>query len=64
MTDFSDPANFSDLQEKLDKLGLVITLKEPTDAMLKRGWHCIDFDQPEYVWAWWSGTKPRRTRPR
>ena len=37
------------LQDALDKLGLVITLKEPTEAMLKRGWHCIDFDRPEYV---------------
>lgn len=29
-------------------MGLVITLKEPTEAMLKRGWHCIDFDRPGY----------------
>ena len=37
--------DLTDLQEKLDRLGLVLTLKEPTDAMLHRGWHCIDFDR-------------------
>ena len=67
MTDFSDSANFSDLlfdlQAKLDKLGLVITLKEPTDAMLKRGWHCIDFDRPEYVSGMveWDQAPPHKT---
>ena len=67
MTDFSNPANFSDLlsdlQAKLSRLGLVITLKEPTDAMLKRGWHCIDFDRPEYVTSRmeWDRPPPHKT---
>ena len=39
---------FDDLRRTLDALGLVITLKEPTDAMLKSGWHCIDFDRQGY----------------
>ncbi len=51
------------LQDALDKLGLVITLKEPTDAMLKRGWHCIDFDRPEYVTSTmkWDRAPPHKT---
>ena len=63
MTDFSDLPNFSDLQAKLDKLGLVITLKKPTDAMLKRGWHCIDFDRPEYITGMikWDQAPPHKT---
>ena len=67
MIDFSDPANFfdllSNLQAKLDKLGLVITLKEPSDAMLRRGWHCIDFDRPEYVTSMikWDQSPPHKT---
>ena len=40
--------DFPDLQAKLDKMGLTITLKEPTNAMLKRGWNCIDFDREGY----------------
>ena len=63
MTDFSDLTNLSDLQAKLGKLGLVITLKEPTDTMLKRGWHCIDFDRPEYVTSMteWDRPSPHKT---
>jgi len=52
MTDLSladlSYANLPALQEALDRMGLAITLKEPTDAMLKRGWHCIDFDRERY----------------
>ncbi len=51
-------AGLSALQEALGKLGLTITLKEPAEAMLKRGWHCIDFDRPGY-----SGGRTRWNRP-
>lgn len=55
--------DLSDLQAKLDKMGLMITLKEPTDAMLKRGWHCIDFDRPGYPQGQtaWDRPPPHQT---
>ena len=55
--------DFPDLQAKLDKMGLTITLKEPTDAMLKRGWNCIDFDREGYRegQTTWDRSPPHQT---
>ncbi len=57
-------ANLPALQDALGKLGLTITLKEPTEAMLKRGWHCIDFDRPGYSDGRTRWDRPRRIKPR
>ena len=55
--------DLTDLQEKLASLGLVLTLKEPTDAMLHRGWHCIDFDREGYAEGrtTWDRAPPHQT---